>query len=102
MGGSGLTTQSFPTRRSSDLSQPRLERVLNNGANAVLTSVSSFFIDGESHNNQPGTVLDRQANVAIFDSVPGTFSNAGTFRKSAGTGTSTISLPFNNTSTVEV
>src|SRR2546426_8442033 len=46
----------------------------------------------------PYTTLFR----SIFDSVPGTFSNAGTFRKSAGTGTSTISLPFNNTSTVEV
>ena len=32
----------------------------------------------------------------------GTFNNSGTFRKSAGTGTSTIANPFNNTGTVDV
>src|SRR5437667_5955677 len=49
------------------------------------SSFSSFFINGGTFNNQNGAVFDIQANVGIFDSVPGTFSNAGTFRKSAGT-----------------
>jgi hypothetical protein len=31
-----------------------------------------------------------------------TFENAGTFRKSAGAGTTTVSIPFNNTGTVDV
>src|SRR5437867_9934822 len=40
--------------------------------------------------------------MGIFDSTPGTFNNGGTLRKSAGTATSTISLPLNNTGTVEM
>src|SRR5206468_5973861 len=91
MSGAGVTTVPAGASFTIGGSQPRLERVLNNGANAVLTSVSSFFINGGTFNNQNGAVFDIQANVGIFDSVPGTFSNAGTFRKSAGTGTSTIS-----------
>src|SRR5439155_8599865 len=82
MGGGGVTTVAAGASFTIGGSQPRLERVLNNGANAVLTSFSSFFINGGTFNNQNGAVFDIQANVGIFDSVPGTFSNAGTFRRS--------------------
>src|SRR5436309_16031413 len=52
MGGSGVTTVAAGASFTIGGSQPRLERVLNNGANAVLTSFSSFFINGGTFNNQ--------------------------------------------------
>ncbi|OQW74297.1 MAG: hypothetical protein BVN35_10680 [Proteobacteria bacterium ST_bin11] len=54
---------------------------------------------------------DAQSNHEIFASTFSdlntlagfpAFNNAGTFRKSAGTGTSTVSVAFNNTGTVDV
>src|SRR5207249_3165077 len=102
MSGGGLTTVAAGATFTLAGGQPRLERTLNNSANVVLTSTSSFFINGGTFNNQSGAVFDIQANVGIFDSTPGTFNNGGTLRKSAGTATSTISLPLNNTGTVEV
>src|SRR5262249_383751 len=102
MSGAGITTIAAGATFTLAGSQPRLERTLNNSANVVLTSTSSFFINGGTFNHQSGAVFDIQANVGIFDSTPGSFNNGGTLRKSAGTGTSSISLPFNNTGTVEV
>jgi hypothetical protein len=61
--------------------------------------------------NASGAVWDAQSNHEIFASsfsdlntLAGfpAFNNAGTFRKSAGTGTSTVSVAFNNTGTVDV
>src|SRR5439155_23040383 len=80
--GAGVTTVAAGATFTLAGSQPRQERVLNNGANAVLTSFSSFFINGGTFNNQNGAVFDIQANVGIFDSTPGTFSNAGNIGKS--------------------
>ncbi len=64
---------------------------------------------GAVFNNQTGGTFDAQNDVQIFRGTGAlsTFNNAGTFQKSAGTGTTTIggaSFPvaFNNTGTVTV
>jgi hypothetical protein len=57
-------------------------------------------------NNLAGSLWDLQGdnNYVARNGSPGTYviNNAGTFRKSAGTGTSWIEPCFNNTGTVEV
>src|SRR5205823_5012026 len=64
---------------------------------------------GGSFTNASGRLFDVQGDGAIINEIPGagsSFSNAGTFRKSAGTGALTIvqtyPLSFNNTGLVDV
>jgi formylglycine-generating enzyme len=58
---------------------------------------------GATINNTPGGLFDIQSDSTLFPAyVPAVFNNAGTVRKSAGTGTSTIGLNFNNTGMVAV
>src|SRR5205823_8093082 len=100
--GGGVTTVAAGATFTLDGGQPWLESKLLNSTRVLLTSTSSFFINGGTFNQQSGTLFDIQGNIGIFDSTPGTFNNGGTLRKSAGIATSTISLPLNNTGTVEV
>jgi hypothetical protein len=51
-------------------------------------------------NNLPGAVFDVQTNQTLGGGI--LFINAGTFRKSAGTGTTTINALFTNTGTLDV
>src|SRR5262245_4651971 len=54
--------------------------------------------------NLPSGLFDAQSDQSLICSRCGTntlFNNAGTFSKSAGTGTTTISVPFNNTGAVD-
>ncbi|MCP9496209.1 MAG: hypothetical protein MSG64_17310 [Pyrinomonadaceae bacterium MAG19_C2-C3] len=90
-----------------------LIRTINNSGttNLVATNTNGLFIGGGvfgisgggTFNNLSGSLFDIQADVGISNAGGGTtlFTNAGTFRKSAGTGTSTISVPFNNNGVVE-
>ena len=57
---------------------------------------------GTTFNNQPGGVFDIRTDLGLDLSSPGTFNNAGTFRKSVTTGTSTVTIAFNNTGTVDL
>src|SRR5207248_1720218 len=63
---------------------------------------------GGSFTNASGRLFDVQGDGTIINDINGsaTFSNAGTFRKSAGAGTLSIiqdqALSFNNTGLVEV
>ena len=59
-----------------------------NGGNAVI-------------NNQPGGVFDAQGDARIFTNTTVAFNNSGLFKKSAGTGTTSVD-GFNNTGTVKV
>jgi hypothetical protein len=54
--------------------------------------------------NQLGGVFDAQDDTSLVVStdVGQTINNAGTFKKSAGTGTTTVAWRFNNTGTVQV
>ena len=62
--------------------------------------------DGAVFNNLAGATFDVQSNSVFGDAIStgGTFDNAGTFRKSAGAGTTTFDnlVTFSNTGTVEV
>ena len=84
-----------------------LARALNNAGTAILTqggaSGTVFFLQSGTFNNQAGGVFDIRADRGI-NSNGGTnlFANAGVVRKSAGTGLSTVGIPFNNNGTVEV
>src|SRR6185295_8857068 len=84
-----------------------LARTLNNAGTAILTqggtSGTVFFLQAGTFNNQAGGVFDVRADRGI-NSNGGTnlFANAGVVRKSAGTGLSTVGVPFNNNGTVEV
>ena len=84
-----------------------LARTLNNAGTAILTQAGAsgtvFFLQSGTFNNQAGGVFDIRADRGI-NSNGGTnlFANAGVVRKSAGTGVSTVGIPFNNTGTVEM
>ncbi len=84
-------------------------RTLNNAGTATWTGTGYVNADnGAVFNNLAGATFDVQNNAffgAYCCSVSGaTFNNAGTFRKSAGSGTTTfgVNIAFNNTGTVNV
>jgi hypothetical protein len=61
-------------------------------------------VGGATIDNVAGAVFDAQNDSSIVTNNIGTdlFINDGTFKKSAGTGTTTIGVTFNNTGTAEV
>ncbi len=68
-------------------------------------TAGTFYMNNSSVlNNQSGALFNLTSNNLLNwnAGTAGTFNNSGTFRKSAGTGTSTIANPFNNTGTVDV
>ena len=85
-----------------------LGRTLNNSGTATLSSYYSSSSTGGGSgavfNNLPGATFDVQADYGLAGTAPAVFNNAGTFRKSAGTGTTDITSAwtFNNTGTFEV
>jgi RHS repeat-associated protein len=58
--------------------------------------------DGAGIHNMSGTLFDIQADVSLGGAGAGAFVNAGTLRKSAGSGTTSMAFPLENTGTVEV
>src|SRR5258707_5993254 len=61
--------------------------------------LSLLLSNGAVFNNQAGATFDAQSNVNISTQggVAPSFNNAGTFKKSAATGTSTVGIAFNST-----
>jgi len=81
----------------------QLSRTLNINANAVVVGTASLGISSAAVINNPGT-WDFQGDGSIVWGV-GTapsFNNTGTLKKSAGTGTSFVQLPFVNDGVVLV
>jgi hypothetical protein len=80
-------------------------RTLNNAGTASSSDTYGIFAsNGAIFNNLATATWDIQSDEALawgFGAAP-TFNNAGTFRKSGGTSTTGISVPFNNTGTVDV
>jgi uncharacterized repeat protein (TIGR01451 family) len=79
-------------------------RTLNNAGTATWTSSSGYYWyleGGAVFNNQAGATFNAQANDQLGVSGSGTFNNLGTFTRS-GVGTSTIQVPFNNSSPTQV
>ena len=102
MAGSGVTNVAAGAVFTLAGSQPQLQRTLNNATTATFTSASNFFINGGAFNNQAGAVFNIPGDADLVVAGAGTFSNAGTYRKSGGTGVSSSNVPFTNTGTVEV
>jgi hypothetical protein len=83
-------------------------RVLDNAGTATWTGTGSIAMDGNAvWNNLAGSQIDAQ-NDAVFGNTGGggeyfdsIFNNAGTFKKSAGTGTTTITAFVSNTGTID-
>jgi len=67
------------------------------GTGSIRTGLDGVF------NNLPGATLDAQSDSSFSLSLGGTalFNNQGTFRKSAGSGATVFSVPFDNSGSVE-
>ena len=93
-GGIALNAIFFPTLQG---------RRLDNNGTATWTGGSTFIFSGGGTFNNNGT-FDAQTDSVMAANGGGSpvFNNAGTFRKSAGLGTTTVGLPFNNTGSVDL
>ncbi|HEV2970245.1 MAG TPA: hypothetical protein VGY55_09660, partial [Pirellulales bacterium] len=86
-------------------------RTLNNGGSASFTGVAIdqfgyFYLYNGAILNNSGTFdsgwsLNFNNNI-VPNGTTGTFNNTGTFTRSVGTGTTTVSVPFNNSHIVTV
>ncbi len=82
-----------------------LQRTLENGGNAFWTGAGGVILLNGVVTNRAGALFQAQ-NSAAFSFGGGTcrFDNAGTFRKTVSTGTTTVpsGVPFNNSGTVDL
>ena len=86
-----------------------LNNLLTNAGMVTMTGNGVLYVQNNNtatyHGgvyNLPGALWDIQTNAAIYNAGYGYefFNNAGNFRKSAGSGTASIYVPFTNTGTV--
>ena len=80
---------------------------INNGGTTNFPSTGAFYIYNASvFNNLSGATFDIQGDDVsdrwVFYYTNGTFNNAGTLIKSAGTKAALFNIPVNNTNTIEV
>jgi hypothetical protein len=87
-----------------------LQNVLTNGGTVTMTGAASLAVFNNTNTlygkiyNLAGALWDIQTNATIacqYCVGNEFFNNAGTFRKSQGTGSATISIAFTNTATVD-
>ncbi|HOC54034.1 MAG TPA: Ig-like domain-containing protein [Verrucomicrobiota bacterium] len=81
--------------------------VLRNGGTVIWGGTGNLVMNnGSDIENLAGGLFDVQTDATMYwpgNGYAPTFNNAGTFRKSGGTGTTTLSsVSFNNTGTVDV
>ena len=81
-------------------------RTLNNAGTTVFDATSTISAgQGAVFNNQVGALFDMKSNAVFNYTTAGgvpQFNNLGTLRKSAGTGTSTITVNLANSQDVEI
>src|SRR5262249_25262872 len=81
-------------------------RTLDNSGSAVWTGSGLIYTyNGAAWNNLPGSTLDPRSDTSFYFSGIGglaPFNNQGTFRKSAGTGSTSICVAFNNSGSLDV
>ncbi|WKJ91035.1 hypothetical protein QZJ86_02605 [Methylomonas montana] len=113
--GTGTTTLQGTTTISSNGLDLDAGRVLRNEGTVTWSSgnlnLNATGSGGSGRvDNASGAVWDSQSNQQVFATAFGdlnnlagfpAFNNAGIFRKSGGTGTTTVSTTFNNTGTVD-
>ncbi len=79
-------------------------RILENGGTVLWTGAGAFNVNsGAVITNRPGALFEVQ-NALPFITVSGDvgFDNAGTFRKSVSSGTTTFGMPLNNYGTMDL
>nr|MCU0223957.1 hypothetical protein [Acidobacteriota bacterium] len=105
MTGAGVTTLNGPLHLSG-LVNINAGRTLNNTSTATWTSANGLGMRTGSGSviNNTGTWDAQTDGAAIVNYYLGatSFNNSGTFKKSAGAGTTSISIAFTNTGTVDV
>ena len=79
----------------------------NHGAATWTGGGTIGFYNGAVFNNLAGASFDARCDGQLGRGYPdllgsGSFNNAGSFTKSAGTGTTEVDVPFNNTGTASV
>jgi hypothetical protein len=103
---SGTLTNAGTLTVTTGTSTKTLAGTLTNTGTVAVTGGSAIFpgSNGVTINNQAGAVFDFQANAGLESRIPDgpaasglSFNNAGTLKKSAGTGTTTIQFPLNDT-----
>jgi hypothetical protein len=92
----GLFTISGNTAKSIDT------RTLTNAGNATWTGSDILVINGAAFNNQGNFDAQAAASLTPSFNTPGTFNNSGSFTKSQSTDPTSVTIPFNNSGTVEV
>jgi hypothetical protein len=105
MTGAGHTVARGGLAMSTSSNLTRLDgRTLDNFGTAVWTGSSALpFANGARLDNLAGATFEVWADAGITTSgLPSLFSNAGTFRKAASSGITTVEIPFNNSGAVEV
>ncbi|MGA2245833.1 MAG: hypothetical protein ABSH48_12595 [Verrucomicrobiota bacterium] len=107
MSGTGRTA--IPPGATLNIANPSFltitTRTLDNGGNTVWTGAGSIVLDAAVITNRVGALFNAQNSSPIsFGGGAPRFDNAGIFRKSVSTGTSTIggSVPFTNYGTVDI
>jgi hypothetical protein len=103
MNGSGSTNVAAGAHLNVTGDASVRERTLNNSG--TLTWTGGVFVCGDSGiiNNKAGGIFDIKSNSTMtYVGTPGTFNNSGTVRKSAGTGTTNISVPFSNAGLLDI
>jgi hypothetical protein len=105
---SGAGTTVVPADGSLTLSGPAYkylsQRMLSNAGTITWTGTGAILPErGSIINNLAGATFDAQTDSYITAAGPaGSFTNSGTFRKSAGTGTLSVQVLFRNTGLVDV
>src|SRR5262249_50323412 len=106
MSGSGHTrAQGGMTLSGSDYKYLDGRTLDNSGTATWAGSGLIYTYNRAVWNNLPGSTLDAQSDTTFFFSGIGalaTFNNQGTFKKSVGSGTTSVEVVFNNSGTLDV
>jgi hypothetical protein len=107
MAGAGSTTAAGTLNISGAANKDLNGRTLVNAGTASWTGTGTLTIrNGAVLDNQTGAVLVIQNDTTLsgggFMDIAGTFTNEGTLRKQASSGTTTIATPFTTSGSVDV
>jgi hypothetical protein len=103
LAGSGHTRANGGLTISGTFSRTLDRATLDNAGTATWVGGNILGSNGGTVNNLAGATFDAQTDAGFLNLIVGagpTFNNAGTFSKSAGTGTTTFEAAFNNSGTV--
>ncbi len=101
MEGPGATHANGGVALTGSLAKILDGRALTTAGTVTWTGTGALQVNGLSSVLNDGT-WEVQNDAAIIVSGPATFTNTGTLRKSGGTGTSTIQIPYDNQGVFDV